>query len=54
MLNDESITSGVEATLPLFALAFILDFAEQSVPALQEVSKATQRSVLVSSCLYAC
>lgn len=46
MLNDESITSGVKATLPLFALAFILDFAEQYVPALQEVSKATQRSVL--------
>ena len=34
------------ATLPLFALAAILDVVEKYVPALEDVSKATQRSVL--------
>lgn len=45
----EAIKSGALATLPLFVLAFVLDFVEESVPALQDVTKATQRSVLVSS-----
>lgn len=42
----EAIKSGALATLPLFVLAFVLDFVEESVPALQDVTKATQRSVL--------
>lgn len=46
LVDTESIQSGVFATLPLFALAFILDSIEKKVPALQDVSKATQRSVL--------
>jgi len=32
--------------LPLFAIAAVLDVVEKSVPALEDVSKATQRSVL--------
>lgn len=45
--DSESIKSGVLATLPLFILAFVLDFVEKKVPALQDVTKATQRSVLL-------
>lgn len=32
--------------MPLFAIAAVLDVVEKSVPALEDVSKATQRSVL--------
>ncbi len=46
-IDSESIKSGVLATLPLFILAFVLDFVEKKVPALQDVTKATQRSVLL-------
>ncbi len=46
LINTESIQSGVLTTLPLFVLAFVLDFVEKKVPALQDVTKATQRSVL--------
>ena len=45
-LDLESIKFGILATLPLFVLAFILDYVEKDVPALQDVTKATQRSVL--------
>lgn len=34
------------ATLPLFCIALLLDIIEKSVPALNDVSTATQRSVL--------
>lgn len=46
LINIESLKLGVSATMPLFVLAFVLDFVEKKVPALQDVSKATQRSVL--------
>ena len=37
---------GFVYTLPLVGLAFVLDLVEDKVPALQDVTKATQRSVL--------
>mmetsp|Transcript_27235 Transcript_27235/g.40326 ORF Transcript_27235/g.40326 Transcript_27235/m.40326 type:complete len:291 (+) Transcript_27235:48-920(+) len=46
VLDSSSIQSGALATLPLFAIAAVLDVVEKSVPALEDVSKATQRSVL--------
>jgi membrane protease YdiL (CAAX protease family) len=46
LLSNDSIQAGFLATLPLFALAAILDVVEKYVPALEDVSKATQRSVL--------
>mmetsp|Transcript_11768 Transcript_11768/g.22013 ORF Transcript_11768/g.22013 Transcript_11768/m.22013 type:complete len:182 (+) Transcript_11768:814-1359(+) len=45
-LDGSSIQLGVMTTLPLLAIAAILDIVEKSVPALNDVSKATQRSVL--------
>ena len=45
-LSSQALQSGAIATVPLFVLAFVLDFVEKGVPALQDVSKATQRSVL--------
>ena len=45
-LSSRALQSGAIATVPLFVLAFVLDFVEKGVPALQDVSKATQRSVL--------
>lgn len=45
-LNADAIKAGLLATGPLFVLAFVLDFVEKRVPALQDVTKATQRSVL--------
>ncbi len=45
-LDGTSVESGLLATVPLFILAFVLDFVEKEVPALNDVSKATQRSVL--------
>jgi membrane protease YdiL (CAAX protease family) len=41
-----SLTQGFLMTLPLGILAYALDLIEDSVPALQDVTKATQRSVL--------
>lgn len=46
VLNQEAIVQGILCTLPLWGLAFGLDLIESRVPALQDVSKATQRSVL--------
>lgn len=46
VLNSESIRNGAIATIPLIALAFFLDKIEDNFPALTDVSKATQRSVL--------
>lgn len=46
VLNSESIQNGAIATIPLIALAFFLDKIEDNFPALTDVSKATQRSVL--------
>ena len=45
-LNGSSIQLGVIATLPLFGIAAVLDLIEKLVPALNDVTKATQRSVL--------
>lgn len=46
LLDVSSIKLGILTTLPLFAIALLLDIVEKSVPALNDVSKATQRSVL--------
>lgn len=46
ILDSASIQLGLIAIFPLFVLAVVLDFVEKKVPALQDVSKATQRSVL--------
>mmetsp|Transcript_25548 Transcript_25548/g.73873 ORF Transcript_25548/g.73873 Transcript_25548/m.73873 type:complete len:382 (+) Transcript_25548:34-1179(+) len=45
-ISSQALQSGAIATIPLFVLAFVLDFVEKGVPALQDVTKATQRSVL--------
>ena len=45
-LSVNACRAGAMATLPLFLLAYGLDFVEKGVPALQDVTKATQRSVL--------
>jgi membrane protease YdiL (CAAX protease family) len=45
-ISRESVQNGALLTLPLFFIAFILDQFEKKVPALEDVSKATQRSVL--------
>ena len=45
-ISPQAIQSGAIATIPLFVLAYVLDFVEKGVPALQDVTKATQRSVL--------
>jgi hypothetical protein len=41
-----SVQQGFLMALPLGVFAFVLDLFEDKVPALQEVSKATQKSVL--------
>jgi len=46
LLNEASLQYGILSTLPLFGLAYVLDFAEDSIPQLQDVTKATQRSVI--------
>jgi len=46
VLDETSLQYGILSTLPLFGLAYILDLAEDSIPQLQDVTKATQRSVL--------
>lgn len=46
VLNWSSISTGVLLTLPLGVLAALLDLIEDRFPALQDVTKATQRSVL--------
>ena len=45
-LNWQSFSTGVLYTLPLGLLAAALDIVEDKFPALQDVTKATQRSVL--------
>lgn len=42
----QSILAGIATTAPLGLLAFFLDKIESKYPALQDVSKATQRSIL--------
>lgn len=46
VLNAATAQQGILGTLPLFGLAFALDFVEHRFQALQDVSRATQRSVL--------
>jgi uncharacterized protein len=45
-VNWASVSTGVLLTLPLGVLAGLLDLVEDRFPALQDVSTATQRSVL--------
>jgi len=45
-LSSSAIKAGALATIPLFGLAAFLDIFEEKFKALQDVSKATQRSVL--------
>lgn len=45
-LNWSAVSTGVLLTLPLGLLAGALDLVEDKFPALQDVTKATQRSVL--------
>ena len=44
--SRQAWTQGLLYALPLFALAYALDGIEKNVPALQDVTKATQRSVI--------
>jgi membrane protease YdiL (CAAX protease family) len=44
--SAEALRAALVATLPLVGLAAVLDVVEDKVPALQDVTKATQRSVL--------
>jgi membrane protease YdiL (CAAX protease family) len=44
--NKEALTQGALYSIPLFVLAFLLDTIEDKYPALQDVTKATQRSVI--------
>lgn len=46
-LNPSSILGGCLCVLPLAALAYLLDQVEDQYPALQNVTKATQRAVLL-------
>jgi membrane protease YdiL (CAAX protease family) len=45
MIIPMEVWYGVLSTIPLILFAFVLDLIEEKVPALQEVSIATQRSV---------
>lgn len=45
-IDSESVITGLKATVPLGVLAFVLDFFEKSYKPLEDVSKATQRSIL--------
>lgn len=44
--DEDSLTQGALYAIPLFVLAFLLDTVEDRFPALQDVTKATQRSVI--------
>lgn len=44
--DNSAIQQGLLFTIPIFTLAFLLDFVEKNSPALQDVTIATQRSVL--------
>lgn len=44
--SQDVIQKGVLCTVPLGVLAYALDLIEDNVPAIQDVSKATQRSIL--------
>lgn len=46
LLGSGAFIEGVQWTIPLFALAGIMKLIEPYSPALQDVTKATQRSVL--------
>jgi membrane protease YdiL (CAAX protease family) len=41
-----AIADGVLKTIPLGVVAYLLDFVESKIPALQDVTSATQRSVM--------
>jgi membrane protease YdiL (CAAX protease family) len=41
-----AIAEGIVKTLPLGVLAYLLDFVEEEIPALRQVTLATQRSVM--------
>jgi membrane protease YdiL (CAAX protease family) len=45
-IDSDSVLAGLKATVPLGVLAFVLDFFEKSYKPLEDVSKATQRSIL--------
>jgi membrane protease YdiL (CAAX protease family) len=44
--DEEALTQGALYAIPLFVLAYLLDTVEDRFPALQDVTKATQRSVI--------
>lgn len=44
--SQQALTQGTLRAIPLFILAYFLDTIEDKFPALQDVTKATQRSVL--------
>lgn len=44
--SKSALVQGTQCAIPLFIFAYALDMIEDSVPALQDVTKATQRSVL--------
>lgn len=44
--SSAAVLDGVVKTIPLAVLAYLLDFVEDKIPALQEVTSATQRSVM--------
>lgn len=44
--SQQAWTQGLLYAIPLFILAYALDGIEENVPALQDVTKATQRSVI--------
>ena len=44
--SQSALIQGTLCAIPIFAIAYALDSIEERVPALQDVTKATQRSVL--------
>lgn len=44
--DEEALIQGALYAIPLFVVAFLLDTVEDRFPALQDVTKATQRSVI--------
>lgn len=44
--DNEALCDGVLKTVPLAVSAYLLDFMEKRIPALQQVTKATHRTVL--------
>jgi len=46
IFSQAALVQGIQCAIPLFVLAYGLDTIEERVPALQDVTKATLRSVL--------